>query len=134
MGFPYRDTEQAKAFVLEFIERLREVDVIREGWQKLDMLIAIHIKQPDIDFWIDTRGGKLELATEKPDGEEEAALTLTADLFHKLYTGQENAMMAFTQRKIQPKGRVSGIMQLTNTMPQAVAVYRQYLQEKGLAG
>jgi hypothetical protein len=55
MGFPYRDAEQAKAFVLEFIERLREVDVIREGWQKLDMLIAIHIKQPDIDFWIDTR-------------------------------------------------------------------------------
>ena len=76
----------------------------------------------------------MELATEKPDGEEEAALTLTADLFNKLYTGQENAMMAFTQRKIQPKGRVSGIMQLTSTMPQAVAVYRQYLQEKGLAG
>jgi putative sterol carrier protein len=88
--------------------------------------------QPDIDFWIDTRGGKLELCTEKPEGEEEAALTLTADLFHKLYTGQENAMMAFTQRKIQPKGRVSGIMQLTSTMPQAVAVYREYLKEKGL--
>jgi hypothetical protein len=69
MGFPYRDAEQAKAFVLEFIERLRGVDVIREGWQKLDMLIAIHIKQPDIDFWIDTRGGKLEVVTEKPDGE-----------------------------------------------------------------
>jgi len=34
MGFPYRDAEQAKAFVLEFIERLRGVDVIREGWQK----------------------------------------------------------------------------------------------------
>jgi hypothetical protein len=43
-------------------------------------------------------------------------------------------MMAFTQRKIQPKGRVSGIMQLTSTMPQAVAVYREYLKEKGLAG
>jgi hypothetical protein len=88
MGFPYRDAEQAKAFVLEFIERLRGVDVIREGWQKLDMLIAIHIKQPDIDFWIDTRGGKLEMLPDKPDGEEEAALTLTADLFHKLYTGR----------------------------------------------
>jgi len=133
MGFPYKDPEQAREFVFGFIDRLRNVDVIREGWQKLDMLIAIHIRQPDIDFWIDTRGGKLELCTEKPEGEEEAALTLTADLFHKLYTGQENAMMAFTQRKIQPKGRVSGIMQLTSTMPQAVAVYREYLKERGLA-
>ena len=40
MGFPYRDAVQAKAFVMEIIERLRGVDVIRDGWQKLDMQIG----------------------------------------------------------------------------------------------
>jgi putative sterol carrier protein len=85
-----------------------------------------------MDFWVDTRGGKLEIIEEQP-GEEGASLTLTADLFHQLYTGRENAMLAFTKGKIKPKGKVAGIMQLTRTMPSAVEVYKEYLSEKGLA-
>jgi len=132
MGFPYKDPEEAKRFVFEFLERLRGVEEINKGWSALDMVIGIHIKQPDIDFWIDTRGGKLEVAQEQP-AEEGASLTLTADLFHQLYTGRENAMLAFTKGKIKPKGKVAGIMQLTRTMPQAVEVYKKYLEEKGIS-
>lgn len=131
MGFPYKEPEQAKAFVLGFVERLRGVEEIYKGWSALNMIIGIHIKQPEIDFWVDTRGGGLEVRADQP-GEEGASLTLTADLFHKLYSGQENAMLAFTMGKIKPKGKVSGIMQLTRTMPSAVKVYKDYLAEKGL--
>lgn len=131
MGFPYKEPEQAKAFVLGFVERLRGVEEIYKGWSALNMIIGIHIKQPEIDFWVDTRGGGLEVRADLP-GEEGASLTLTADLFHKLYSGQENAMLAFTMGKIKPKGKVSGIMQLTRTMPSAVRVYKEYLAEKGL--
>lgn len=132
MGFPYQEAQPAKEFVLAFVERLKEVKEIYAGWSSLDMLIGIHLKQPDVDFWVDTRGGGVQVCPEHPGGEEGASLTLTADLFHKLYTGQENAMVAFTKRLIQPKGKVSGIMQLTSTMPQAVQVYRKFLTERGL--
>ena len=131
MGFPYREPEQAKEFLLEFIERLKGVDEIYKGWSALGMVIGIHIRQPDLDFWIDTRGGDVIVQREQP-GEEGASLTLTADLFHRLYTGQENAMLAFTKGKIKPRGKVAGIMQLTRTMPSAVKVYKEYLAEKGL--
>jgi hypothetical protein len=96
------------------------------------MLIGIHIKQPDIDFWVDARGKEMQICETHPGGEEDASLTLTAELFHKLYTGQENAMLAFAKRLIQPKGKVSGIMQLTRTMPQAAEAYTRYLAEKGV--
>lgn len=132
MGFPYKDPEQAKPFVLGFVERLKGVEEIYKGWSALNTVIGIHIKQPDLDFWVDTREGDLVVKQEQP-GEEGASLTLTADLFHQLYTGQENAMLAFTKGKIKPKGKVAGIMQLTRTMPSAVAVYKAYLAEKGLA-
>lgn len=132
MGLPYGDAEQAKAFVLEFVERLKDVEEIYQGWSALDMVIGIHIRQPDFDFWVDTRGGDLQYREEQP-AEEGASLTLTADLFHQLYSGQQNAMLAFTQGKIKPKGKVSGIMQLTRTMPKAVEVYKQFLGEKGFS-
>ncbi len=132
MGFPYRDPERAKAFLLEFVERLKGVEEIRRGWAALNMVIGIHIKRPDVDFWVDTRGGDV-VVREEPPGPEGASLTLTADLFHQLYTGRENAMLAFAKGKIQPRGKVAGIMQLTRTMPSAVSVYKAYLAEKGLA-
>ncbi len=132
MGFPYQDPQQAKPFVLGFANSLKDVKEIYEGWSALKMLIGIHIKQPDIDFWVDARGEGMQICETNPGGEEAASLTLTAELFHKLYTGQENAMLAFTKRLIQPKGKVSGIMQLTRTMPQAVEVYKRFLVEQGL--
>lgn len=131
MGFPYKDPQEAKAFILGFVERLRGVEEIYKGWSALNMVIGIHIKQPDLDFWVDTRGGDVVVRQEQP-GEEGASLTLTAELFHRLYTGQENAMLAFTMGKIKPKGKVAGIMQLTRTMPSAVKVYKEYLAERGL--
>ncbi|MCS6936326.1 MAG: SCP2 sterol-binding domain-containing protein [Candidatus Bipolaricaulota bacterium] len=132
MGFPYTDPQQAKQFVLEFANRLKDVKEIYEGWSALKMLVGIHIKQPDIDFWVDARGDRMQICETHPGGEEDASLTLTADLFHKLYTGQENALLAFTKRQIHPKGRVSGIIQLTRTMPHAVQAYKQFLSERGL--
>ncbi len=132
MGFPYKDPEQAEAFLLEFIERLKGVEEIYKGWSALNMVIGIHLKQPDVDFWVDTRGGDVVVQKEQP-GPEGASLTLTADLFHQLYTGRENAMLAFVKGKIKPRGKVAGIMQLTRTMPSAVKVYKAYLAEKGLA-
>jgi hypothetical protein len=132
MGFPYTDSKQAKEFVLGFANSLKDVKEIYEGWSALKMLIGIHIKQPDIDFWVDARSEGMQICETYPGGEEAASLTLTAELFHKLYTGQENAMLAFTKRLIQPKGKVSGIMQLTRTMPQAVEAYKKYLAEKGV--
>lgn len=132
MGFPYRDPAKAKEFVLEFIARLKEAPEVGPGWLALKMVVGIHLEQPQIDFWIDARGSELVLCETAP-GEEGASLNLTCELFHRLYSGQENAMLAFVQRKIKPKGKVSGIIQLTRTMPQAVGVYKKYLAEKGSA-
>lgn len=132
MGFPYRDPARAKEFVLEFAARLKDVPEVGPGWLALGMVVGIHLEQPQIDFWIDARGSALAIAETAP-GAEGASLNLTCELFHKLYSGRENAMLAFVQRKIRPRGKVSGIIRLTRTMPQAVGVYKKYLAEKGLA-
>ncbi|MBI3659736.1 SCP2 sterol-binding domain-containing protein [Candidatus Acetothermia bacterium] len=105
---------------------------IHEGWVNLGMIIGTHLENPKIDFWIDAREGKVEVHETSP-GPESASLHLTCELFHKLYLGQENAVLAFVQRKIRTAGKVSGIIKLTSTMPSAIQAYKNYLSEKGLA-
>lgn len=131
MAFPYSDPAQARAFLLEFIQKLDTVPEIHEGWVNLGMIIGIHLENPQIAFWIDAREGKVEVYETSP-GPESASLHLTCELFHKLYLGQENAVLAFVQRKIRTTGKVSGIIKLTSTMPSAIQAYKNYLNEKGL--
>jgi len=132
MAFPYTDSVQARAFLLEFIQKLDTVPEIHEGWLDLRMTVGIHLENPKIDFWIDAREGKV-IVHETSPGPENASLRLTCELFHRLYLGQENAVLAFVQRKIRTTGKVSGIIKLTSTMPSAIQAYKNYLGEKGLA-
>ncbi len=131
MAFPYTDPPQARAFLLEFIQKLDTVPEIHAGCSKLEMVVAIHLENPKLDFWIDARGGMVKVLEAHP-GVESASLHLTCELFHQLYLGQENAILAFVQRKIRTTGKVSGIIQLTSTMPRAINAYKTLLAEKGL--
>jgi putative sterol carrier protein len=131
MGFPYTDTAQARQFLFEFIQKLDTVPEIHQGWSKLAMVVGIHLENPKLDFWIDARHSPVQILETTP-GQEDASLHLTCDLFHKLYLGQENAVLAFVQRKIRTSGRVQGIIQLTSVMPMAIKAYRAFLQEKKL--
>ncbi len=132
MAFPYSDAAQARQFLLEFIQKLDTVPEIHQGWSKLAMVIGIHLENPKLEFWIDARHQEVQVLEVNP-GQEDASLHLTCELFHRLYLGQENAVLAFVQRKIRTSGRVQGIIQLTSTMPSAIKTYRVFLKEKGLS-
>jgi hypothetical protein len=132
MPFPYSDPTQARAFLLEFIRRLDTVPEIHQGWSKLGMIVGIHLENPKIELWVDARSSKIDVYETSP-GPESASLHLTCELFHRLYLGQENAVLAFVQRKIRTAGKVSGIIQLTSTMPSAIKAYQAFLKEKSLA-
>jgi hypothetical protein len=133
MSFPYSDPVQARAFLIEFAQRLGTHPEIHDGWAKLEMIVGVHLENPKIAFWVDARGGQVRVTETPPDAPEGASLHLTCDLFHRLYLGQVNAMLAFVQRKIRTSGKVSGIIKLTSTMPTAIRLYQEFLTEKGLS-
>ncbi len=131
MSFPYRDPAQAKQFVLEYAGRLRDHPEVGPGWLALKMIVGIHLEQPQIDFWVDARGTELLISEIKP-GDEDASLTFTCDLFHRLFTGQEDPVRAFVRRKIKARRRFAGIIELKRMLPQSIEVYQQFLTEKAL--
>jgi len=133
MPFPYRDPKQAEPFALGYFERLRDSDDICRTWLGLDALVQLRIQEPDIAVFVDTRGGREMrirpgLAAEAPD----LTLTLTADSFHDIYTGQLNVFTAFATRRVKAEGNAALIMKTAWTLPQAIQVYRQHCASVGL--
>jgi formate C-acetyltransferase len=133
MPFPYRDPKQAQPFALGYFERLRDSDDLRRTWLGLDALVQVRMQEPDIAVFIDTRGGREMrirpgVAAEEPD----LTLTLTADSFHDIYTGQLNVFTAFATRRIRAEGNAALIMKTAWTLPQAIRLYREHCAAAGL--
>jgi formate C-acetyltransferase len=133
MPFPYRDAQQSGPFVLGYFERLRANDDIRGTWLGLDALVQVRLQEPDVAVLIDTRGGRemgisLGVTAEKPD----LTLTLTADSFHGIYSGQLNVFTAFAERRVKAKGNAALVMQTAWTLPQAIRIYREHCVSAGV--
>jgi pyruvate formate-lyase/glycerol dehydratase family glycyl radical enzyme len=133
MPFPYRDPRQAEPFAAGYFERLRGSDDIRRTWLGLDALVQVRIQEPDIAVFVDTRGGREMrigpgVTAEKPD----LTLTLAADSFHDIYTGQLAAFTAFATRRIKVEGNVALMMKTVWTLPQAIQIYREHCASAGL--
>jgi len=133
--FPCGDEREAGPFVLGYFQRLRADPDIRKTWLGLRSLIQVHITQPDVAVYVDTRDGETMTVTPGVAPEPPAlTLTLNADTFHRIYAGEMNVFLAFATRKIKTQGNVALVMKTTWTLPQAIRIYRQYGAELGLPG
>jgi pyruvate formate-lyase/glycerol dehydratase family glycyl radical enzyme len=131
--FPYRDPKQAEQFALGYFERLRDCDDICATWLGLDALVQVRIQEPDIAVTVDTRGGQRMRITPGVATEEPAlTLTLTADSFHDIYTGQLNVFSAVADRRIKTDGNAALLMKTAWTLPQAIRIYREHCAAAGL--
>ncbi len=133
MPFPFRDPKQAERFALGYFERLRGCEDIFATWLGLDALVQVRIQQPDIAVTIDTRGGREMRVTPGVAAEEpHLTLTLTADSFHDIYTGQLNVFSAVADRRIKTNGNAALLMKTAWTLPQAIRIYREHCAAAGL--
>ncbi len=133
MPFPYRDPDQAESFALAYFERLRGSEDLHRTWLGLDALVQVRIQEPDIAVYIDTRGGREMLIRPGVTAQEpDLTLTLTADSFHDIYSGQLNVFAAFATRKIRAEGNVALITKTGWTLPQAIQIYREHCASAGL--
>jgi len=133
MAFPYRDPQQAQPFILGYFERLRANDEIRKAWLGLEALVQVRLQEPDVAVLVDTRGGQ-EMRINPGIADEEPGLTLSlsADSFHAIYTGQVNVFTAFAERLVRTEGNAGLVMQTAWTLPQAIQIYREHCAAAGV--
>ena len=132
MPFPYTDRAQADDFVFEFFLSTKTVPALFDGWRQLGLVVGVKIEDLDLGYTLDCTSGKDVVMSKGYPSNPGAALKLTSDTFHRLYTGKLNIIMAFSARKVKTEGNVAGIMKITRLMPLLIQLYKDYLRKKGL--
>jgi hypothetical protein len=133
MPFPYTDRAQADNFLFEFFLSTKTVPALFDAWRQLGMVVGIKIEDLDLGYTLDCTSVKdVVMGKGYPTTPPGAALKLTSDTFHRLFSGKFNIMIAFSARKVKTEGNVAGIMKLTRLMPLLIQLYKDYLKKKGL--
>ncbi|MEW5932144.1 MAG: SCP2 sterol-binding domain-containing protein [Bacillota bacterium] len=134
MPFPYRDPEQARPFLLEYFELTKTDPELLEAWKNLGMVVGVKIEDLGLGYTLDCTSGRdvvvLDRYPEEPPG---CAMKLNADVFHDIFTGRLNVMMAFGRRLVRTEGNIAGIMKLSFLLPKNIKLYKDYIRQKGLS-
>lgn len=134
MRFPLKDDrEKAKEFLYEYFLATQSIPELFDAWRKFNMIVGIKIEDLDIGFTLDCNGTGVEVSHGYPEESPGAGLTMSSDIFHRLFTGRANVGVVFAKRQIKTTGNVTSILKIAGLMPKNVALYREFLKQKGLA-
>ncbi len=133
MPFPIKDPKAAEDFFIEYLEATQTDPILLEAWKKLGIVVGFKIEDLGLGFGLDcTSGDKVVILRHYPDPPPAAAMKVTSDVFHDIFTGRLNVGMAFMKRQVRTEGNIGGILKLTTLMPRNIKVYRDLLAAKGL--
>ncbi len=133
MPFPVKDPGKAEDLFVEYLEATQTDPVLLEAWKKLGLVVGFKIEDLGLGFGLDcTSGDKVVISRSYPSKPPSAAMKLTSDTFHDIFTGRLNVGMAFMKRLVRTEGNIAGILKLSSLMPRNIKVYKNLLAAKGL--
>lgn len=135
MPFPIKDPAKAEDFIVEYLQATQSDPVLLDAWKRLGLVVGFKIEDLGLGFGLDcTSGDKVVISRSYPSTPPSAAMKLTSDTFHDIFTGRLNVGMAFMKRLVRTEGNIAGILKLSSLMPRNIKVYKDLLAAKGLEG
>ena len=135
VGFPYpKSPGLAAKFIVDFFETIKRNLEIARAWLQLKALFQIHVESPEVLLWIDTSSGKdMRVYLGKPRAKPDVAITLRAETFHELYSGELGISEAFSSNAIRTEGDGNLVLEMIKTLPQSTKMYINYCKQLQLA-
>lgn len=132
MEYWKNENEPIEAFVKLFMGAMAD-DELSSGLKKVNQLILFDYTEdgPNCCFWIDTRGGNLNVGPGKPAEEPDMTMSLSADDAHRSWSNKLNPVMAITRKKIRVKGSAVGLLKLAPKLKKVAEIYAVVLKDLG---
>ena len=102
---------------------------------QLNQLVCYDYSQddPGIVFYMDSRGGKMEVEPGPPPDKADVTILSGVDTGHLAWSNQLNPTIAMATGKIKAKGSAMALLKLAPVLKLMAPIYKQVLAEKGLA-
>ena len=127
----WSSTEEVSKAVLGMLGKAYQDPVIKSKAAAMNNLLVFKYHDPDVQIWIDSRGGTLNYGSGDPPGHPDVQMSLSADDAHRTWSNKLNVMVAMTKRKVVISGNATKILKLTPLLKKFTEAYNEVLKEMG---
>lgn len=131
MSFYSTDTE-FYAVLKDVFDRVSSRPEHIETFTRSNLVIRMRFNEPEAEVLLDGRQPPMEVFFGPRPGDADLEMTLSADLLHRIWLGQEKLRDAFFSGRIKTQGNVFRAMKLSDLFREAENNYESVLKERGL--
>lgn len=128
----FKSDEQFYSVIQGVFDRLESESVNAEKLSKSNMVIRMHFTDPQAQVTIVGSNGETQLLFGPTEGKANMEFTMTADLLHRIWMGDESTSQAFFNGKIKTKGNFMKAMKLIELFRECERVYPSVAAEHEL--
>ncbi len=130
----YASTEQFYTVMKDVFEQVMQHPDHIESFTRSNLVIRMNTTDPDAEILLDGRQPPLEVFFGPRPGRANLEISLTADLLHEMWLGNESTHQAFLSGRIRTRGNLLKAMQLVDLFAEAERIYPTVAQQYGLPG
>ncbi len=131
----FNDPAQVLDVFVETFRRAGQDEKIIGIVSQLNQLVCYDYSQddPSVIFYVDTRGGKMEVEPGPPPEKADVTIITSVDVGHQAWSNQINPTIAMATGKIKARGSAMALLKLAPALKLIAPIYKQVLAEKGLS-
>ncbi len=130
----YVSTEQFYTVMKDVFDQVMQHPDHIESFTRSNLVIRMNTTDPDAEILLDGRQPPLEVFFGPRPGRANLEISLTADLLHEMWLGNESTQQAFLSGRIRTRGNLLKAMQLVELFAEAERIYPAVAQQYGLPG
>jgi hypothetical protein len=121
----FKSAEHLYSVMQAVFERVMANPTHIEAFTRSNLVVRMRTLEPDGELLLDGRQPPLEVFYGPRPGRANLEVTLSADLLHAIWLGEESASQAFFSGRVQTKGNFMKAMQLIDLFRECERVYPQ---------
>ena len=130
----YANAEQFYAVMKEVFDFVVQHPQHIDSFTRSNLVIRMRTSQPDAEILLDGRQPPLQVFFGPTPGLANLEISLSADLLHAMWLGQESTHKAFFTGRIRTSGNLLKAMQLGDVFQEAERIYPTVARKYGLEG
>ena len=130
----YANAEQFYAVMKEVFDFVVQHPQHIDSFTRSNLVIRMRTTQPEAEILLDGRQPPLQVFFGPTPGLANLEISLSADLLHAMWLGQESTHKAFFTGRIRTNGNLLKAMQLGDVFQEAERIYPTVARKYGLDG
>ena len=127
----WNNADEIYQAITGMLEKAKQDPVIVKRTEGMNFLVLYEYTNPDIKFWVDSRGEETTYGMGEPAEEPTTVISMDSDDAHRAWSNKLNVMLAITRKKLRIRGEATKLLKMTPLLKRWAICYNAQLREMG---